>query len=62
MITAKEAAKRIKESFGLNEFDSQNVRNWIKTGKLSGKKILGKYYVNTSDLESYLNANTQEFN
>ena len=50
-LTVNQAARKLNLS-------SKNVRRWLKSGKLNGEKVDGKWYVQAdSILERYLNPN-----
>ena len=52
-LTVNQAAQQLNLS-------SKNVRRWLKSGKLNGEKVDGKWYVQAdSTFEHYLNANIQ---
>ena len=52
-LTVNQAARKLNLS-------SKNVRRWLKSGKLNGEKVDGKWYVQAdSTFEHYLNANIQ---
>ncbi|MCE2393797.1 helix-turn-helix domain-containing protein [Candidatus Poribacteria bacterium] len=52
-LTVNQAARKLNLS-------SKNVRRWLKSGKLNGEKVDGKWYVQVdSTFEHYLNPNVQ---
>ena len=52
-LTVNQAARKLNLS-------SKNVRYWLKSGKLNGEKVDGKWYVQAdSTFEHYLNPNVQ---
>ena len=52
-LTINQAAQQLNLS-------SKNVRRWLKTGKLNGEKVDGKWYVQAdSTFAHYLNPNVQ---
>ena len=52
-LTVNQAARKLNLS-------SKNVRRWLKSGKLNGEKVDGKWYVQAdSTFEHYLNPNVQ---
>ena len=53
-LTINQAARKLNLS-------SKNVRRWLKSGKLNGEKVDGKWYVQAdSTFEHYLNPNVQK--
>ena len=52
-LTVKQAGQKLNLS-------SKNVKRWLKSGKLNGEKMNGKWHVQVdSTFEYYLNANAQ---
>ena len=52
-LTVKQAGQKLNLS-------SKNVKRWLKSGKLNGEKINGKWHVQAdSTFEHYLNPNVQ---
>ena len=52
-LTVKQAARKLNLS-------SKNVKRWLKSGKLNGEKVDGKWYVQADTIfEHYLNPNVQ---
>ena len=50
-LTVNQASRRL-------DLSSKNVRHWLKSGKLNGEKVDGKWYVQADAIfEHYLNPN-----
>ena len=50
-LTVNQASRRL-------DLSSKSVRHWLKSGKLNGEKVDGKWYVQTDAIfEHYLNPN-----
>ena len=57
MITLKEAAKIVYQLTGLT-VQNQRIKSWVKSGKVTGKKILGRHYVDQESLKKYVASNS----